>query len=86
MSLGYGVSLPLNWDILSDIGVSLVLGGYTSFLGFLGYLNHIGNRTASFYLADPVPPEMIGLIFYMAFCIPGYPPFASNPVQLEFVP
>lgn len=86
MSLGGGEVLPLNWDIATNICVQLVLGGYPTFVGFLGYLNQIGGTNAGFYLADPVPPEMIGLVLYMAFCMPSNPPFASNPVQLEFVP
>lgn len=76
------VTLPLNWDPLTDLVLSLA--NTSIFTNFFGTLDNSGQATA--YLNAPPLPGHAGVVMYYAYCL--YKPFdfASNPVQIEIVP
>ncbi|MFH1998768.1 MAG: hypothetical protein ABIK28_03760 [Planctomycetota bacterium] len=81
---GY-VTLPLNWDIFTDLALSLA--NTVIFPGFLGTMDGNGQSAAQLYWPGPsMPPGSVGTIIYFAYCL-GWPwEFASNPVEIEIVP
>ena len=78
-----GVLLPLNWDVLTDLALSLV--NTPVFANFHGTLDGQGRATARFDTGGPVPAATgLGLTF--AFALKGPWNSVSNPVAVAFTP
>lgn len=79
---GGHVTLPVNWDLFSDIEMAW-LNTYF-FSNFMGTLNNLGNASARLNL-PALPPGTAGLTLHFAYCC-NYPfDFVSNAVAIEVV-
>jgi hypothetical protein len=76
-------TLPLNWDSLTDVFLSLV--NTSIFPNFLGQLNNSGEAKAQ--IVSPVlPSTAVGAILHFAYCLNGPFDYASNATAIEIVP
>jgi len=85
---GGAVTLPINWDIFTDIIAILHYPRSVVFTGFYGWLQAYGRATASFNTNGPFHGGL-GLKMSFAYPLKGPPypwDFASNPVSIEIVP
>jgi hypothetical protein len=78
---GGRVTLPLNWDLFTNIVINMVNGPI--FQNFMGKLDMNGTATATLNL--PPVPGAAGLTLYFAYALKPYD-FASNPVAIDIVP
>jgi hypothetical protein len=81
-----GKIVPLKWDFLTDLLLSLV--GSPVCINFMGTINGQGNATAKLNTLGPLDPVVIGEVMHMAFIL-GLPPgwdYASNPIAVTFEP
>jgi hypothetical protein len=78
---GY-VTLPLNWDAFTDLGLSLV--NSPVFTGFMGKLDGNGNTLAQ--LNAPPLPGFAGVVMYFAFTLNNPFDFVSNAAAIEITP
>lgn len=76
-------TLPLNWDVFTNIVIGLL--NSPVFNKFMGSLDAFGTATAQLN-TGPVPPEAVGLRMYFAFCLSSPFDYASNPVEIRFLP
>jgi hypothetical protein len=79
---GY-VTLPLNWDVFTDIVFAYVNWPY--FSKFFMSLNKHGQGSAML-CAPSLPPSAVGIKMHYAFCLNNFFDFASNPVGIEIIP
>lgn len=76
--------LPCNWDIFTDIVITLINGPV--FQNFHGYLDGNGYATAILDASQPLPSSGFTMSFaYALFPQPAWN-FASNPVNIDIVP
>lgn len=80
---GGHVVLPLNWDVFTDIVVSLV--NTALFPGFLGILDPSGQSTAQI-VCPPLPSGYAGFVMNYAYCLNNPFDAVSNPVEVVIVP
>lgn len=78
-----GLTLPVNWDVFSDIVMGLV--NTPVFSNFMGKTNFTGNASAQLN-APALPPGTAGLKLYFAFCMNNPFNFVSNALEIEVVP
>ncbi len=78
-----GATLPLNWDLFSDVALSLV--NTPVFAAFAGTLDGAGRATATFDTLGPVPVAT-GLTLHFAYGLRSPWDVASNPVAVRFSP
>ncbi|MFH2003051.1 MAG: exo-alpha-sialidase [Planctomycetota bacterium] len=77
-------TLPINWDGMTDIGLSLL--NTAVFPNFYGALDAAGQGTAQVNTLGPLPPTAIGALLYFAYCL-DYPwEFVSNPTLVKIAP
>jgi len=80
-----GLVLPVNWDFVSDLMLSL--NNIANFFGFLGILDANGNAMARFEW--PGYPGSAGISLYFTYCCKdpanGFD-FVSNVVEIQVVP
>jgi hypothetical protein len=79
-------TLPLNWDFVTDLILSLANG--PSLVNFKSTLDASGKSMATLVLPKPMPAGSSGLDLHFAFFLYSLPwghpfDFASNPVSLE---
>ncbi|MHC4945048.1 MAG: FG-GAP repeat domain-containing protein [Planctomycetota bacterium] len=75
-------TLPLNWDVLTDIVLLMI--NSPVFSNFLGTLDAAG--TAFARLNAPPVPGLAGFTMHYAYCLNNPFDFVSNPVAIEVVP
>ena len=80
---GGSVTLPLNWDIFTNIVVDLI--NTPIFSNFMGKLNGTGSANAIFDTLAPISGTA-GLTMHFAFALNNPWDFVSNPVGIEIVP
>jgi hypothetical protein len=82
---GGTATLPLNWDVFTDVVLSLSNTAF--FSDFIGTLDGTGQGTAQLNWPGPsLPPGSVGLKLYFAYCL-GWPwEYVSNPMEVEIVP
>lgn len=79
------VVLPINWDLFTEILISLY--GTAVCTGFSGNLNASGQGTAILDTLTPLPPDSAGTVMSFAFCLWDPPrDFASNGLNILIVP
>jgi hypothetical protein len=78
------VLLPLHFDPITDIGLSLV--NTPVFAGFLGALSPQGSAAAAFNAPPLAEPSLPGLSLTFAWLTLGPIDFASNAVTVQFQP
>lgn len=76
-------TLPLNWDILTDLLLSFV--NTSMCVNFIGFLDANGDATAQFNL-PPLPPGHTGTTIYFAYALNSLFDYVSNPVEVTVVP
>ena len=76
-------TLPLNWDILTNLVVAFV--NTPPFSNFMGQLDSAGSSSAKFDTLGPIPGAA-GLTLYFAYALNNPWDFASNPVAVDIVP
>lgn len=76
------VTLPVNWDLFSDIEMMLL--NTPVFAEFLGMLDGRGFATAQMSV-PPLPPGTSGLIMTFAYCCNNPFDFVSEPITIEIV-
>jgi parallel beta-helix repeat protein len=79
-------TLPINWDILSDLTVQYA--NTPMFHQFLAVLDGAGTASAQFNTFGPIDGSLVGYTMSFAYAL-GPPPvwdFASIPVDLNIVP
>lgn len=79
---GNRVVLPVNWDVVSDVFLSLA--NTAVFPNFLGVLDGTGTATAQFN-CPPIPTGYEGTVINFAFCMNNLFDFASNHVEVTIV-
>lgn len=79
---GGQVTLPINWDLFTNIVISLV--NTPTFENFMGTLDNYGRATAKLVIG-PVPGAA-GIIMNYAFALNKKWDFVSNPLPIEIVP
>lgn len=78
------VTVPLNWDIFTNIVLSLA--NTPVFVRFNDALDASGTGSATLDTLGPLPHSAVGTVLYFAYVL-YYPiDFASNPVAIEIVP
>lgn len=75
--------LPLNWDLFTNLVISLL--NTPAFSKFMGTLNNQGASTATFNTLGPIP-GMAGITLTFAYGLNGPWDFASNGVNIEIIP
>lgn len=79
---GYA-TLPLNWDIFTDIALSLINTAF--FNNFYGTLNADGVSVAVFNTNGPLP-SAVGVVMNFAYTLTSPYDFVSNGGCMEFTP
>lgn len=79
---GGHVTLPLNWDIFTDIVLQLM--NTTLFANFLGTLDTSGEAAAQIN-APPLPATTVGTQLDFAYTLRGPYDFVSNPEHVEII-
>jgi hypothetical protein len=77
-------TLPLNWDVLTNVVLSLL--NTPIFSNFMGTLDGAGSGSATYDTLGPLLPGLLGLNLYFAYAINNPWDFASNAVAIEIVP
>ncbi|MHC4945822.1 MAG: NosD domain-containing protein [Planctomycetota bacterium] len=77
------VQLPLKWDVLTDLVLSLM--NSPVFSDFMGKLDWTGESEAQLNVPS-LPPGLVGMQMSFAYCLNNYFDFVSNPVVIEIVP
>jgi hypothetical protein len=80
---GGQASLPLNWDIFTNIVLDLI--NTPIFSNFMGTLDGTGSANAAFDTLVPIPGTA-GLTMHFAYALNDPWDFVSNPVTIEIVP
>ncbi|MEW6742307.1 MAG: right-handed parallel beta-helix repeat-containing protein, partial [Planctomycetota bacterium] len=78
---GGQATLPLNFDILTRIGISLI--NTPIFWGFLGTLNDNGLASATFDTLGPLSDFLLDETLSFAFALGDPWDYASNPVSIQ---
>ena len=79
-------TMPINWDLFTNIVANVNYPDSLVFEGFFGALDGVGRSTATFNTMGPVP-GMAGEKVSFAYILKGFPwDFASNPVTVTVVP
>jgi hypothetical protein len=78
-----GLSLPINWDVFSDIVMGLV--NSPVFMNFMGKTSGDGSSQAQIN-APALPPGSAGLVMYYAYCLGSPFDFVSIPIEITVVP
>ena len=76
--------LPLNWDVFTDLVLSLV--NTPVFSNFLGTLDGTGSSLAKLNIPGPLPPGLVGTLVYFAYALNNPWDFTSNAEYIEIVP
>jgi hypothetical protein len=79
---GGHVTLPVNWDVLTD--QILLLINTPVFSNFLSKLDIHGAAEAEL-ATGPLDPAFVGLVMHYAYALNMPFDYASNPVQVEIV-
>ena len=79
-----GAVLPLNWDAFTRMVLNLLHTPY--FTGFSGVLDGTGRATAQLDTRGPLSPSLVGSTLCFAYMIEPVPYFASNGIEVTFVP
>lgn len=79
---GNMVTLPVNWDLFSDLEMMLL--NTVVFSDFMGFLDAEGMGAAQMNL-PPLPPGSEGTIITLAYCCNGPFDYVSNSVEIEVV-
>lgn len=79
---GGNETLPLNWDIFTDLVIGLI--NSPVFSNFLNVLDNTGQATAQFN-APALPPGYVGTRLYFAYCCNNPFDYVSNPVRVLIV-
>jgi hypothetical protein len=79
-----GEVLPLNWDLFTDLIISLI--NTPVFSNFMSNLDGMGNANAQFNTLGPIPPGYVGTVMHYAYLLNNPKDFASNPWAIEIVP
>jgi hypothetical protein len=82
--LSGGETLPLNWDPLTNL--SIELANTPVFQNTLGTLDSKGRGQAKFETLGPLPPEVIGEQFNLAFVLLNTLDFVSNAWPINIWP
>lgn len=77
-------TLPLNWDVFTDLVISLL--NTAVFADFLGTLDGNGNAVATMDTFGRLPPGSAGQTVHFAYCCNNPFDFVSNPVEIRIVP
>jgi hypothetical protein len=77
-------TLPINWDIFTDLALSLV--NAPAFSGFMGTLKTGGKASAKLDTMGPLPSAAVGLNMSFAYALSAPWDYASNGVNIEIVP
>lgn len=77
-------TLPLNWDVFTQLVVSLM--NTSIFMNFMGALDASGNGTAVLNTLGPLPPGTAGITFNFAYALNKDWDYVSNPVFIDVVP
>jgi hypothetical protein len=77
-------TLPINWDPVTDIIVSLL--NTAMFQNFTGILNSGGEAQAVLDTLGPWPPAAVGAVLSFAYALNGPWDYASNGLNIEIVP
>ncbi len=78
------VTLPLNWDLFTNIVISML--NTSIFSNFMGKLDSMGSARATLDTIVPLPPSSVGLTMNFAYALNNPWDFVSNPVAIEIVP
>lgn len=78
-----GLVLPVNWDVFSDIVMSLL--NSPVFADFYGMLDNEGFAAAQIN-APTLTPTAVGTVMYYAWCTGKPFDFVSTPVEVTIVP
>lgn len=81
---GGTTTMPLNWDLFTDLALALSINGSPVFADFLGTLD--GNGEGSAQLNAPPSPGIAGTVIDFVFILDWPWEFASNPNPVKFVP
>jgi hypothetical protein len=84
---GGTATLPLNWDLFTDLAINLLNTPY--FSNFMGTLDSEGHGSATFNTLAPLPRGLAGETLHFAYALPPRLPdgwFASNPAGIWIVP
>lgn len=76
-------TLPLNWDVFTDLVLSLL--NTVVFQNFLGSLNGSGDGGATIN-APSLPVSAVGVNLYFAYCLNAPYDFASNAISIKITP
>lgn len=79
---GYA-TLPLNWDIFTDVVLSLI--NTPVFSNFFNTLDGSGQSTAQLF-TGPLPTGFAGTKMYYAYALKSLYDYTSNPVMVEIIP
>ena len=77
-------TLPLNWDVMTNVVLSLL--NTPIFSDFMGMLDGAGSGSATYDTLGPLPPGLVGASLYFAYALNNPWDFASNAVAIEIVP
>lgn len=77
------VTLPLNWDVFTDVVILLL--NTPVFSNFLGLLDAAGESSAQIN-SGPLPSGNVGVVMHYAYALNNPFNFVSNPIQVEIVP
>jgi len=78
-----GLTLPVNWDLFSNLIFSLLNTPFYS--NFFGVMDMEGHSVAQVNLPG-LMPSAIGVVMYFAYCTGNPFDFVSNPIELTIVP
>jgi hypothetical protein len=79
-----GGTLPLNWDLLTDLVMMMV--NTPVFSNFMGNLDGTGAATATLNTFGPLDPSLSGATAHFAFTLGNPFDFTSNPIPMTFDP
>ncbi|MFH2001279.1 MAG: C25 family cysteine peptidase, partial [Planctomycetota bacterium] len=79
-----GKTLPINWDLFTDL--LLTLAGTPACQDFMGILNAQGKGMAALDTMGPLDPALIGLNTFFAYTLGSPFEFVSNPVEIIIAP
>jgi hypothetical protein len=80
---GGQATLPLNWDIFTNVVVDLI--NTPIFSNFMGQLDATGSASATFDTLVQIPGTA-GITMHFAYALNNPWDFVSNPVGIEIVP
>jgi len=80
---GHNVTLPLNWDIFTNVIIDYINTPY--FSNFMGTLDGTGSATATFDTLQSIP-GLAGISLHFAYALNAPFNFVSNPVGITIIP